>query len=185
MDTRDAELSDGHWLRRLVRPWLAFQFPHAAQDRDTAPPVLRRGKKWVRRRAAVIQFRVLGVGIVEHDKADKSRIFRGKKAAEGDDVFVFLVAAAGAAFCAVPVLPEMVKPGTAASAAVPRLLTTPRKRGAICAAVSGEITCLTTVGFRSPIALPLSSMIVLTIRGVNELAAIRNRRHGQRPFGAE
>ncbi len=54
---------------------------------------------------------------------------------------------------------------TAASAAVPRWLTTPRKATAICDAVCGEITCLTIVGFNTLIGFPLSSMIVFTIRG--------------------
>ena len=46
-------------------------------------------------------------------------------------------------------MPEIVKPGTAASAAVPRLVATPRRAKAILEAVSGEITCLTSVGRRT------------------------------------
>src|SRR6476659_3211948 len=48
--------------------------------------------------AAVGECRILGMGIVKHDKTDKGLIFGGKEAAKGDDVFVFFVAAAGSSF---------------------------------------------------------------------------------------
>src|SRR2546423_15278215 len=60
----------------------------------------------------------------------------------------------------------MVKPGTAAAAAVPRSLTTPRKAFPTCAAVSGEITCRRTVGENVVIVLPSSVVIDFTMRGV-------------------
>src|SRR5438045_5253332 len=63
----------------------------------------------------------------------------------------------------------MVKPGTAAAAAVPRSLTTPRNAFPTCAAVSGEITCRKTVGENVVIVLPSSVVIDFTIRGVMSL----------------
>src|SRR5205823_4000114 len=52
------------------------------------------GKNGAGDRAAEVESGVLGVGIVENDETDEGRIFRGKKAAERDDVLAFLVAAA-------------------------------------------------------------------------------------------
>src|SRR2546423_688161 len=63
----------------------------------------------------------------------------------------------------------MVKPGTAAAAAVPRSLTTPRNALPICLAVWGEITWRNTVGESALSVFPSSVVIDLTIRGVINL----------------
>src|SRR2546421_9522206 len=75
----------------------------------------------------------------------------------------------GSTFCAVPVLPEIVKPGTAAAAAVPRSLTTPRNALPTWAAVSGEITWRKTVGEKVVMVLPSPVVIDFTMRGVTSL----------------
>jgi len=58
---------------------------------------------------------------------------------------------------AVPVFPAMMKPGTAAAAAVPRSLTTPRNAVPIWPAVCGEMTWRKAIG--------VSVLIVLAIAG--------------------
>ena len=75
---------------------------------------------------AIIQIRVGRVRIVQHHETDELRVFRGKITDKGNDIFSFSYPPFGSTFCAVPVLPEIVKPGTVAAAAVPRSLTTPR-----------------------------------------------------------
>src|SRR5207244_2638599 len=60
----------------------------------------------------------------------------------------------------------MVKPGTAAAAAVPRSLTTPRNAVPIWLAVCGEMTWRKTVGESELIVLPSLVVIDFTIRGV-------------------
>ena len=61
----------------------------------------------------------------------------------------------------------MVKPETAAAAAVPRSLTTPRNALPICLAVCAEITWRRTTGERVVIVLPSAVVIDFTIRGVS------------------
>src|ERR1700738_2039113 len=63
----------------------------------------------------------------------------------------------------------MVKPGTAAAAAVPRSLPTPRNALPICLAVWGEITCRSTTGESELMVLPSAVVIDFTIRGVTSL----------------
>src|SRR5437762_2022353 len=75
----------------------------------------------------------------------------------------------GSTFWAVPVLPAIVKPGTAAAAAVPRSLTTPRSASPICLAVSGEVTWRNTTGASELIALPSAVVIDFTMRGMTNL----------------
>src|SRR5436190_8856236 len=60
----------------------------------------------------------------------------------------------------------MMKPGTAAAAAVPRSLTTPRNAIPIWLAVCGEMTCRRAIGFNVLIVLPSAVVIDFTIRGV-------------------
>src|SRR5437660_1793814 len=60
----------------------------------------------------------------------------------------------------------MVKPGTAAAAAVPRSLTTPRNAVPIWFAVCDEMACRRTIGFKVLIVLPSLVVIDFTIRGV-------------------
>ena len=86
----------------------------------------------------------------------------------------------GSTFCAVPVLPAMMKPGTAAAAAVPRSLTTPRSASPICLAVWGEITWRTTIGESELITLAIIARDRFHDPRRHEFAAVRDRRHRHR-----
>src|SRR4030081_2801598 len=63
----------------------------------------------------------------------------------------------------------MTNPGTAAAAAVPRSLTTPRRALPICLAVWGEITWRKTVGESELMVLPSAVVTDFTMRGVTSL----------------
>src|SRR5262249_7285184 len=129
-----------NWLRQLAPPESPCEFPHAAQDQDTAPPFRRCGKKSDRPRD---RRNFVRAWLAHHPKrrirqtvdcrpASNRRTKRPLPSLPNPPF--------GPTFCAVPVLPAIAKPGTAAAAAVPRSLTTPRSASPICRAVCGEIT---------------------------------------------
>src|SRR5438128_11156940 len=63
----------------------------------------------------------------------------------------------------------MVKPGTAAAAAVPLSLTTPRSASPISFAVSDETTWRSMIGENELIVLPSAVVIDFTMRGMISL----------------